>query len=203
MSVRKRKVENTRSSDKNKSKKSEVDLATLLESHPTLKVVETEYGEKIKSTLTGHELKSRLDILENFVSSKTYSRAVKGWYDDERFKKHEPYIVPNKKDSKKLFCTLTKISLNKIPEQVEKHVNGKKFKRLRKEMELKEAQTAKLKKAKEEALAKRNSNRNANRKTADDKRKDGFSVNKLENELTNVIESDDDDDNDVSMQETT
>lgn len=46
-----------------------------------------------------------------------------------------PYIVPDKRDNKKVHCKLTQRTLNKIPEEIKKHVKGKKFLRLKKEYE--------------------------------------------------------------------
>jgi len=46
-----------------------------------------------------------------------------------------PYIVPDKRDNKKLHCKLTQRTLNKIPNEIKKHIQGKKFLRLKKEYE--------------------------------------------------------------------
>ena len=105
------------------------------------------------------------------------SPAVKGWYDDEKFKKYEPYIVANKKNKKKLFCTLTRISLNKIPEEVEKHVAGKKFQRLRKEAQKNTTTTAEPSSNKES---------NGNDKTSGE----SSFIAGLEKNLASAIESD-------------
>lgn len=43
--------------------------------------------------------------------------------------------MPHKSDPRKLFCTLTRHPLNKIPKQVQNHISSKKFKRLKKEYE--------------------------------------------------------------------
>ena len=43
--------------------------------------------------------------------------------------------MPHKSDPRKLFCTLTRHPLNKIPKQVQNHVSSKKFKRLKIEYE--------------------------------------------------------------------
>lgn len=50
------------------------------------------------------------------------------------YTKYEPYIVPLKSNPKQLYCTLTETELNRIPSEVEAHVNGRRFK-IRKEME--------------------------------------------------------------------
>ncbi|CAN0484385.1 unnamed protein product, partial [Scytosiphon promiscuus] len=57
------------------------------------------------------------------------------------FTKYEPLIVGHKTNPKLLFCTLTRIELNRIPKEVEAHVNGKRFRNRKAEMEgLKQAQ---------------------------------------------------------------
>lgn len=65
--------------------------------------------------------------------------------------KYEPLIVAHKTNPKLLFCTLTRKELNRIPEQVEAHVNGKRFHNRKAEMEgLKQAQRQPMKEESEE-----------------------------------------------------
>ncbi len=61
------------------------------------------------------------------INGKKFKKALE-WYEHD-FSKYEPYIVPHKHDPKKLYCTLTKQNLNKIPEEVSKHYEGKRFQR--------------------------------------------------------------------------
>lgn len=59
------------------------------------------------------------------------------------FSKYEPLIVPHKTNPKLLYCTLTQMELNRIPQEVERHVNGKRFLNRKQEMEgLKQSQRA-------------------------------------------------------------
>lgn len=67
------------------------------------------------------------------------------------FSKYEPFVVAHKKNPKLLFCTLTRIELNRIPKEVEAHVNGKRYRNRKAEMEgLKQAQRQPLKEDSEE-----------------------------------------------------
>ena len=57
------------------------------------------------------------------------------------YSKYEPLIVAHKTNPKMLFCKLTGTKLNRVPAQVEAHVNGKRFRNRKLEMEgLKQAQ---------------------------------------------------------------
>lgn len=51
------------------------------------------------------------------------------------FSKYEPLVVAHKTNPKMLFCTLTGIELNRIPKQIEAHVNGKRFRNRKAEVE--------------------------------------------------------------------
>lgn len=66
-------------------------------------------------------------IVAQYLNSSKLQKA-KNWYTFD-FSKYEPDIVQNKDNDKLLYCTITKQSLNKIPTEVEKHINGKHFKR--------------------------------------------------------------------------
>lgn len=57
------------------------------------------------------------------------------------FTEYEPFVVPHKTNPKLLYCTLTGTELNRIPEQVESHISGKRFRNRQAEMEgLKQSQ---------------------------------------------------------------
>lgn len=111
------------------------DLAALLAQHPSLQP--NERG-KLRCALTGHELPRRADAVRQFVAGKAYAHA-RAWYAAD-FGRYEPFIVPHKRDAKKLWCRLTGHELNRIPEEVEAHVAGRRY-RLR----LAEAQARKAK----------------------------------------------------------
>jgi hypothetical protein len=77
--------------------------------------------------------KNQFEVVEQYLKSKKLMKA-KLWYSQD-FKRYEPYIVAHKKEPKLLYCTLTKKKLNKIPEEIEAHVKGKRFTRLKAEAE--------------------------------------------------------------------
>ena len=119
-------------------------------------------GEKVRCTLTKHDVVADLEAVKKHLKSKSYKKAM--WYAHD-YSKYEPYIVAHKRDSKKLYCTMTKMTLNKIPDQIEKHYNGKKFKRRRKEFEEKQ----KEKKEREKRRAEKRKRRLEARESGKDK----------------------------------
>ena len=106
----------------------------------------------MRCTLTQHDVTASLDAVVKHLKSKAYKKAM--WYAYD-YSKYEPYIVAHKRDSKKLYCTLTKLTLNKIPDQIAKHVGGKKYKRRKEEFEKKQ----KEKKEREERKAEKRKRR--------------------------------------------
>lgn len=100
-------------------------LAALLEANKKTLVLLP--SNKIKCTVTQHEMPARADVVNAYLLGAKYQKALK-WYNND-FEKYEPHIVADKRDSKKLYCTITGTKLNRIPEEVEKHVNGKRYKR--------------------------------------------------------------------------
>lgn len=79
---------------------------------------------KVRSLLTDHEMSVSIDVINCYVNSKKYAMA-KEWhaFNVEQY----DYIIPHKSDKKKMWCQLTQGPLNKIPSQVRKHLEGKKF----------------------------------------------------------------------------
>ena len=79
---------------------------------------------KVRSRITGHEMSVSLDVILAYFHSKKYQKAVE-WhaFDVDKY----DYIIPHKSDKNKMWCQLTNQPLNKIPEQIVKHVQGKKF----------------------------------------------------------------------------
>ncbi len=65
--------------------------------------------------------------IHSHVNGKKFKKAIE-WYNHD-YSQYMPFIVAHKSDNKKLFCTLTKQTLNKIPEEVQKHWEGKRFQR--------------------------------------------------------------------------
>lgn len=163
-------------------------LQQLLKKHPSLEKKSTEFGDKIVNAITGHEIKCDLDTLVVYLNTKNYRRAVEKWYDDTVFEKYLPYVVPNKKDDKKLFCKVTKRKLNKIPAEVEKHVNGKNYKRQFKELieaEERKKELEKKRKEKAERFKKRHGKKmnGSSKKKASDGQKEQFELAALEQKL--------------------
>ena len=69
----------------------------------------------------------KVEAIEQYLNSSKFKK-LKEWYSHD-FTQYAPFIVQHKKKNKLLHCNLTKMTLNKIPEEVIKHMNGKKFKR--------------------------------------------------------------------------
>ncbi|RHY24591.1 hypothetical protein DYB32_008785 [Aphanomyces invadans] len=84
---------------------------------------------RIKCTATGHEMPPRADIVTAHLNSKRFKKATE-WYSYD-FAQFEPYIVAHRRKPKCLYCNVTGIVLNKIPAEVEKHMKGKKFLRMK------------------------------------------------------------------------
>ncbi|KAK9392368.1 surfeit locus protein 2 [Crotalus adamanteus] len=100
------------------------ELEQFLQRHPSLRVLPP--GKKVRCTLTGHELPCRLPELQAFTAGKKYLRLSKapGVLD---YSEYEPHIVPSTKNPNQLFCKLTLRHLNKIPEHVLHHVQGRRY----------------------------------------------------------------------------
>ncbi|XP_009894581.2 surfeit locus protein 2 [Dryobates pubescens] len=95
----------------------------FLQQHPLLSVVEP---GKVRCRLTGHEMPCRLSELQAYTNGKKYQRLIKT---DREFDygKFEPHIVPSTKNLHQLFCKLTLRHINKFPEEVLRHVQGKRY----------------------------------------------------------------------------
>ncbi|DBA01926.1 TPA: hypothetical protein N0F65_005115 [Lagenidium giganteum] len=109
------------------------DVKALVEAHEFLQVVETGEGDdkkiRIKCDLTQHEMLPRKDVVETHLNSKKFKKA-KEWYCYD-YSQYEPYIVAHRRKPKCLYCNVTDKVLNRIPAEVEKHVKGKRFLRLK------------------------------------------------------------------------
>lgn len=93
----------------------------------------TESGTRIKCLITAHEMPARADAVLAYLNGKRFKKA-KEWYTQD-FSKYLPYIIPYKKNPAKLFCKLTRLQLNKIPREIEKHTQGKRYQRLKENFE--------------------------------------------------------------------
>ena len=109
-------------------------LADLLKKHSD--VLSLQSNNRIKCSVTGHEMPPNVEAVQNHLEGKKFRKALE-WYSRD-YSQYLPWIIAHKNDHTKLFCTLTRIPLNKIPGEVEKHVNGKNFLRLQKKFEEKQ-----------------------------------------------------------------
>ncbi|KAG3112230.1 hypothetical protein PI124_g10771 [Phytophthora idaei] len=111
----------------------------LLNQHEFLEVVESGEGDnkrmRIKCQLTQHEMLPRVDVIEQHLKSKKFVKA-RDWYCHD-YSQYEPYIVPHRRLTKSLFCNVTGTILNRIPSEVEKHVQGKRYKRMKQHVKIK------------------------------------------------------------------
>ncbi|GLE03839.1 hypothetical protein PINS_up012750 [Pythium insidiosum] len=109
------------------------EVKALLAEHSYLQLVETGDGEqkrvRVRCDLLQHEMLPRKDVIEAYLKSKKFVKA-KEWYCYD-YSQYEPYIVAHRRKPKCLYCNVTNTVLNRIPAEVEKHVNGKRFKRLK------------------------------------------------------------------------
>ncbi|XP_014637782.1 PREDICTED: surfeit locus protein 2 [Ceratotherium simum simum] len=112
------------------------DVRAFLREHPSLRL---EPGaSKVRCTLTGHELPCRLPELQVYTRGKKYQRLIRASpaFDYAEF---EPHIVPSTKNPHQLFCKLTLRHINKSPEHVLRHTQGRRYQRaLRKYAECQE-----------------------------------------------------------------
>jgi hypothetical protein len=101
----------------------------------TLGEILNEYSEyltllptnKIKCSVTNHEMSARCDVVTAHIQGKKFKKALQ-WYTHD-FTEFLPDIVEHSHNNKQLYCTITGQHLNKIPDEVRRHMNGKKFKR--------------------------------------------------------------------------
>ncbi|OWZ12905.1 hypothetical protein PHMEG_00013856 [Phytophthora megakarya] len=110
----------------------------LLSKHEFLEVVESGEGDnkrvRVKCQLTQHEMMARVDVIEQHLKSKKFVK-VRDWYCHD-YSQYEPYIVPHRKLAKSLYCNVTSTILNRIPSEVEKHVQGKRYKRMKQHVKI-------------------------------------------------------------------
>ncbi|KAI9980232.1 hypothetical protein PInf_026582 [Phytophthora infestans] len=111
----------------------------LLNQHEFLEVVESGEGDnsrvRVKCQLTQHEMLPRVDIIEQHLKSKKFVKA-RDWYCHD-YSQYEPYIVLHRRLPKSLYCNVTGTILNRIPSEVEKHIQGKRYKRMKQHVKIK------------------------------------------------------------------
>jgi hypothetical protein len=110
----------------------------VLSKNELLVLVETGEGDnkrvRVRCQLTQHEMLPRVDVLEQHLKSKKFVKA-RDWYCHD-YSQYEPYIVPHRRLPKSLFCNVTGTILNRIPSEVEKHVQGKRYKRMKQHVKI-------------------------------------------------------------------
>lgn len=100
------------------------DLASFLQQHPAL---QPSADNRVKCSLTGHELPCRLADLQAYTQGKKYQRLM--MKEPFNYSQFEPHVVPSTKNPHQLFCKLTIRHINKVPQHVLRHVNGKRYQR--------------------------------------------------------------------------
>ncbi|NXH09779.1 SURF2 protein, partial [Bucco capensis] len=103
----------------------------FLQQHPLLSLAES---GKVRCRLTGHEMPCRLSELQAYTNGKKYQRLIKTVRDFD-YGNFEPHIVPSTKNLHQLFCKLTLRHINKFPEHVLHHVQGKRYQKALKRYE--------------------------------------------------------------------
>jgi Surfeit locus protein 2 (SURF2) len=66
-------------------------------------------SNRVKCSITGHEIPADLKLVQQYLTSKKLLKA-KEWYSAD-FTRYLPYIIEHKRDSKKLFCRLTRYAI--------------------------------------------------------------------------------------------
>ena len=128
--------------------KSQPSLGNLLAQHKDILTLTP--MNKIHCSVTKHDIPPNAEAVLAHLNSKAFRKAK--LYSGD-FSKFLPYVIPHRYSDAKLYCRLTKLTMNKIMVQVQRHVDGKKFKRLKKVFEEKQR--------KREARAKRKAERRA------------------------------------------
>ena len=99
-------------------------LGQLLQQNSFLKL---QANNKILCDVTNHEMSARADVVRAYINGKKFKKELE-WYKYD-YSEFLPYIVEDKQNSKQLYCKITEEKLNKIPDQVRKHMQGKRFQR--------------------------------------------------------------------------
>ena len=140
------------------------DVARLVEQHSDVFTV-VQASNRVRCKFTGHEVPTdRADQLEEHLKSDKLRKA-REWYAFD-YKIFEPDIIPDRNDARRLYCRITKKPLNRIPDEVKRHVAGKTFRRLQSEAAETTARRDALRAEKDRKWAIRNAN-NAKLATGD------------------------------------
>ncbi|NWU65085.1 SURF2 protein, partial [Pterocles burchelli] len=95
----------------------------FLQQHPLLSLAET---GRVRCRLSGHEMPCRLAELRAYTEGRRYRRLARTARDFD-YSQFQPHIVPSTKNLHQLFCKLTLRHINKLPEHVLRHVQGKRY----------------------------------------------------------------------------
>lgn len=102
----------------------------LISKHPGIFEIMSDRN-KVLCLLTKHELALSVKALESYINGKRFQLLLKKVKKPEvvlRIEdKYKEYFVPSKKSSSRLFCTLTRKEINKLPHEIEKYITGYKF----------------------------------------------------------------------------
>ncbi|XP_051492781.1 surfeit locus protein 2 isoform X2 [Apus apus] len=101
------------------------EVRLFLRQHPLLSLAEP---GKVRCGLTGHELPCRLSELRAYTDGRKYRRLATTAREFD-YAKFEPHIVPSTKNLHQLFCKLTLRHINKLPEHVLRHVQGRRYRK--------------------------------------------------------------------------
>jgi len=82
---------------------------------------------RVSCKITGHDMLPSIEHLEKHLRGNKYKLTLA--YNADFTKYEQYFIIPHTKHPKKLYCTLTGMALNKIPEELDKHVEGRRFKK--------------------------------------------------------------------------
>lgn len=126
-------------------------LAKLLEANKD--VLSLLPNNKIKCSVTGHEMSCDAIVVQAHLAGKKFKKAKRN--ESQDLGRFAPLIIQNVENEDKMYCTLTGFTLNKIASEIETHMKGKRFKRLRKEYDEMEARKQKKKDDREERLRER------------------------------------------------
>mmetsp|Transcript_6732 Transcript_6732/g.6039 ORF Transcript_6732/g.6039 Transcript_6732/m.6039 type:complete len:221 (+) Transcript_6732:22-684(+) len=145
--------------------------------HPDFEILES---GKIHCRLSGHDIQPKLHEFNEYLKGKSYKMALERNHD---FSQYQPWIVDFKGDSTKLYCRVTKQVLNRLKSVIEKHVKGKRFNKMKKELlereEKKKKKAAKLAKVKKLAGLTKEERAKAIEEMGDEEGSD-FDINDME-----------------------
>jgi len=86
---------------------------------------------KIVCKLTKHELPLNATALKTYINGKKFQSFFKKVKTPTVIQKidnkYKEYFIPSKKSPSRLFCTLTRKEINKLPHEIERYITGYKF----------------------------------------------------------------------------